>query len=231
MQAKGILSRGLAIMLALALSVTALAGAVYLLGTSQPVMLRLMQRYAPPEAAGLPEAEYPAMAEMITAYLRGERDSFQLVYLVDGTEYLAFHDYEQKHMADCLTLFRLCRTVLFSGLAVSGMLLALLTAQRESRSVRWLRGGLIALLALVSIVAVMAVIDFSSLFILFHKLAFTNDLWLLNPATDMLIRLMPTAFFVTYASLIGLVWLAAMAAAILATILLERSMKNIEEEK
>lgn len=230
MQVKNILSRGLAIMLALTLSVTALAAAVYLLGTSQPVMLRLMQTYAPPEESHLPEAEYPAVAGMITAYLRGERDSFQHVYTVEGAEYLAFHDYEQQHMADCLALFRLCRTAAFTGLAVSAMLLALVTALGESASIRWLRCGLIAVLALVSIVAVLAAVDFESLFILFHEAAFTNDLWLLNPKTDMLIRLMPTEFFVTYASLIGLVWLAVMAAAVAATVPLGRRMKNIEEE-
>lgn len=52
-------------------------------------------------------------------------------------------------------------------------------------------------------------VDFDSLFILFHRLAFTNDLWLLNPETDLLIRLMPTDFFVHYAALIGGSWLAA----------------------
>ena len=207
---KPILHRGLAILLALVLSVMVLAAALYLLGTSQPVMLQLMRTYAPPEATRLPAAEYPAMAEMIAAYLRGEREPFQLTYAVDGTEYLAFHDYEQQHMADCLQLFRLCRTILLGGLALSAALLALVIIWGDACSLRWLRGGLLCVLALVTVVAVLAVVDFDSLFILFHKVAFTNDLWLLDPRTDLLIRLMPIGFFISYAAIIGGIWLLVM---------------------
>ena len=38
------------------------------------------------------------------------------------------------------------------------------------------------------------------IFWFFHQIAFTNDLWLLNPATDLLAALMPIEFFVWYAS-------------------------------
>ena len=37
--------------------------------------------------------------------------------------------------------------------------------------------------------------NFDSLFTVFHRLLFTNDGWLLDARTDMLIRLMPTSFF------------------------------------
>ena len=37
--------------------------------------------------------------------------------------------------------------------------------------------------------------SFDSLFTAFHHLAFTNDLWLMDARTDMLIRLMPETFF------------------------------------
>ena len=35
------------------------------------------------------------------------------------------------------------------------------------------------------------------MFVGLHRLIFTNDNWLLNPATDMLIRMMPQALFET----------------------------------
>ena len=41
-----------------------------------------------------------------------------------------------------------------------------------------------------------AVIDFDGLFVTFHRLAFRNDYWLLNPRTDLLIRLMPQEMFI-----------------------------------
>ena len=38
--------------------------------------------------------------------------------------------------------------------------------------------------------------DFSKYFIIFHKIFFTNDLWILDPATDLLINIVPEPFFV-----------------------------------
>ena len=37
-----------------------------------------------------------------------------------------------------------------------------------------------------------------------------RDRWLLNPQTDLLIRLMPTQLFIDYAQIIGIVWAALM---------------------
>ena len=53
-----------------------------------------------------------------------------------------------------------------------------------------------------------ALIDFDGLFVTFHRIAFTNDGWLLNPRTDLLIRLMPESFFIRL-GLIGASWAIA----------------------
>ena len=71
-------------------------------------------------------------------------------------------------------------------------------------------GGCLAVLAALTAAAVWAAVDFDSLFILFHKLSFTNDLWLLDPQTDLLIRLMPTEFFIHYAAILGGTWLGTL---------------------
>ncbi len=53
---------------------------------------------------------------------------------------------------------------------------------------------------------------FERLFTTFHQVFFTNDLWLLDPGQDIVIGLMPLAFFM-WASKVGLglyfVWLVA----------------------
>ena len=41
----------------------------------------------------------------------------------------------------------------------------------------------------------LALVDFSELFLQFHLISFTNDLWLLDPQRDNLIRLFPQGFF------------------------------------
>lgn len=216
MMKRGLLSAALA----LAVSLILLAASVYLLGTNDALMYRLMERHAPPQATGLPAAEYPGVVQMITGYLRGETAQFQYTYALGSAECRAFNEKEQRHMADVQGLFHLARRVLvFGGMALLPLLG--LSLWRGGRSLlRGIRNGLTVVLALVGIVAIWAAADFDSLFILFHQMAFTNDLWWLDPRTDLLIRLMPTDFFVSYAALIGGVWATAMGLAALMTHLL-----------
>lgn len=192
---------------ALLLCVAMLAAVVYGAGTSVGIMEALMRRYAPPEETGLPAEQYAPMARMITAYLKGEGD-FQLVYSVRGAEIVAFNAREQAHMADVQELFRLCGSVSLGSalLTLAGWLIA----HRESAFWRIVRRAVCCVLAYVACLTLLATVDFDSLFILFHRIAFTNDLWLLDPRTDLLIRLMPIGFFISYAAIIGGVWLAGM---------------------
>ena len=55
--------------------------------------------------------------------------------------------------------------------------------------------GFGAAVAIGLVLLVWGLISFDSLFTAFHHLAFTNDLWLMDARTDMLIRLMPETFF------------------------------------
>ncbi len=206
---KRVICRALAVLQALSIALLCLTVVVRDMGTSPQVMLHMMRRYAPPAETGLPADEYPAMAEMITAYLKGEAETFQYVYTVDGDEYLAFHSYEQQHMRDVKALFDLCERAFAVLFLLSVFLLIPAVMMMDIRRyMRWLLCCVLAVIAAVAALAVWAAIDFDSLFVLFHKLAFTNDLWLLNPRTDMLIRLMPTEFFVAYAAALGGAWLA-----------------------
>ena len=80
---------------------------------------------------------------------------------------------------------------------------------RRPGSVRRRRGGIRAsgigyllgellLIIAVGIVVVLAMQDFDAVFIKFHQIFFTNDLWLLN-ADDMLILMVPEPFFAGFA--------------------------------
>ena len=55
--------------------------------------------------------------------------------------------------------------------------------------------GSLILTVPLAIFALWAAVDFSSAFNFFHRILFTNDLWLLNPETDLLIRICPSSMF------------------------------------
>ena len=213
----------LSILLALLLSVSLLAAAIYLPATADWLMHPLMEHFAPSKDTGLPAEEYAPVVTMITGYLSGGNHAFQHIFTMDGTEYAAFNQKEQQHMADVQDLFHLCRA---GGWACLGVMIALSAILR--RNILWqvFRRTLIAILGIVTAVIVLACIDFNSLFVLFHKVAFTNDLWLLDPHTDLLIRLMPLEFFISYAAIIGGCWLLGMVIALAGSILLQRFRKK-----
>ena len=198
-------------------------------GSSAELMLSLMRTEAPPEAAGLPEEEYPGMAAMITGYLSGAADVFQYTYTdAEGREVVCFHEKEQTHMADCRALFVLDRQVLFVSVALAlltGIGAALLRPGRGSAA-RGAACGIGAVLAALLAAFLWALADFDAAFVAFHRLAFTNALWLMDPRTDMIIRLMPETFFMKYALMVGLTWLAAMAAGLVISLIRLRGRKR-----
>ena len=212
-KAKRILAALCGVMMALAGALAVLTAVINGLGASQGMMLALMRRHAPPSATGLPEEHYAPMAAMITGYLAGETDTFQYTF-TDAEERRidCFHDYEQQHMADCRALFILDRAVMAASTLLLIPLGLAAWALRPFRA--WLAAGFrdgcgAALMAALALAAWGAA-DFDSLFVLFHRLSFDNGLWLLNPQTDLLIRLMPTPLFVGYAAILGGTWLGAL---------------------
>jgi len=67
--------------------------------------------------------------------------------------------------------------------------------------------GFGAFFAVIGAIALLLVSDFNRYFTLFHEIFFNNDLWLLNPATDLMINLVPEQFFFDTAITIGLIFL------------------------
>ena len=222
---KRIFSTLTGLLLALSLSVTALAGILWVLGTSDEIMLPMMRHYAPSESTGLPDEEYPFMTGMITGYMSGKITYFSRQYAIYDVRY-PFSDQELAHMDDCRALFVLDKTVLIVAGVLSLALLAAAILQRDRRVWRWCAIGFGAMIAMVALVAAAAIIDFDRLFVLFHRLSFTNDLWMLNPQTDIIIRLMPTSFFMAYASILGVSWLLLMALMLTGAVILHKRGKK-----
>lgn len=177
-------------------------------GTGAALMTQMFLRHAPAEETGLPEEAYPDMAAMITGYLSGDVDTFQYTLMgADGTAHPLFHDYEQQHMADCRALFVLERQVMLLSLCgLVALTAALLLLRRGRAAARGFAAGAGLVLLAVVALGVWGCVDFTGLFLLFHRLSFDNRLWMLNPATDLLIRLMPQSFFIHYAAVIGVLW-------------------------
>lgn len=190
-----------------------LTGSLLSLSLSQAVMENRFEACSRGEELGPLRDQYGEIASMVTDYLDGKTDIFQYTFSWQGNTYEAFHDNEQRHMADVRQLFSLCRTVTTvcttAGMCCFIVLLSL-KAGRILRKIFLVGAPVFTALALGA--AIWAALDFDGFFIAFHRLLFTNELWLLNPATDCLILLMPTEFFVSYAALTLILFLFFTAA-------------------
>ena len=215
---------------ALFLLLSLLCGTILTVGGSAKYMNSQFLRHAAPGITGLDAAEYPALAMRITAYLSGRSDTFQTTLSVHGQMREAFSEKEITHMQDVKNLFALCKTLLVVSIAYILFWTALLLGERRilpylTARTYLITGACVAVLGLS--LAIWAAIDFHTLFTLFHKVFFTNNLWQLNPKQDLLLQLMPTGFFVDYAARIGLLWLCgAVTFAIAAFITLKKRKQH-----
>ena len=111
---------------------------------------------------------------------------------------------EQQHMRDVRDLIVLADRISQASAFVAALLVvaaAWTGAGLAHRATTGLLGVLAGMGALVLVAGAfllaMNTAGFERLFVLMHETLFTNDLWLLNPSTDILIRMMPQPLFET----------------------------------
>ena len=203
------------IVLAWAVILFTVAAAVCGIAGNGGLLASEMLRNAPPEVTGLPEKEYGAVGRMTADYLSGRTEVFQHTFSDETSAiYQCFQPHEADHMADCRKLIRLAE-ILRLGFGVLGMVIVfegLMVPDRRKGIARGVITGLMSAGIIGMVLLIWGLIDFDGLFTAFHRIAFTNDGWLLDPRTDLLIRLMPTELFVRLAVRI-LLWVTAAAAA------------------
>lgn len=151
------------------------------------------------QSTGMSDEELIRVTEELLNYLRDERDDLVITAVIDGESRPVFNEREIAHMVDVKDLFlggvnlRIISAVCF---AVSLLLLYLL-AKKDlwgylAHSFLWVF-GVVFLFGIVLFVLMYK--DFTPVWDQFHYIFFTNDLWQLDPRTDILIRIVPEQFF------------------------------------
>lgn len=109
---------------------------------------------------------------------------------------------EQLHMRDVHALIGLARRgyQLFIPMAAALAVTIAWTGARIRRKHRVVLLGAacglgVLVVGALGLALALRVVGFEALFVGMHRVLFTNDLWLLNPETDVLIRMMPQTLF------------------------------------
>lgn len=132
-------------------------------------------------------------------YLQDRREDIQVDITTYGISAPAFNERESLHMIDVKNLYQFAlriRTVACILLIVS---ILYLIYEKRKEALEMLAKGYtqtaIACICFILLLGLWAAVDFTSLWESFHHLFFSNDLWLLNPRTDLMINMFPEAFF------------------------------------
>ena len=191
-------------------------------GTDGELYYRLQTEAGVLPSAVVSDADLRAIDGELAKYLAGQPNELVLpldnapgeytVYtaVVNGELTPVFNEKEMAHLQDCRHLFDLLRKVrrrLIPWVVLLVVGGAYLLQNRRTARKAALLSPLILLVPLGAF-ALWAVIDFDGAFTFFHRVLFSNDLWLLDPRTDLLIRICPESMFMTMGSMIALRGLA-----------------------
>jgi integral membrane protein (TIGR01906 family) len=174
--------------------------------------LRLYQdgfeKYNVSQTTGLDETELTKAASGLISYFSSDEDYISLTVIKNGEPFELFNQREIAHLKDVKALVKLNFRLLLGTAIYVGVFAGMCLFWRKRRYRRQLVrgtfiGSIITLGMIVALGIGSAVADFNQLFLQFHFLAFTNELWMLDPTRDYLIMLFPEGFWFDAALLMG----------------------------
>ena len=148
------------------------------------------------EETGLQRAELNAVALDLIDYMKGKNDALTVKVHING-EYLPFfNEREILHMEDVRTLFIYAYSGVALCLVFFSCLIAWALIKKNANVAYYTANSMICILIACVLLTVFIAFNFERSFIYFHKIFFNNDLWILDPDTDMLINIVPIGFFI-----------------------------------
>ena len=157
--------------------------------------------------------EVMQVTKEMMSYLRGNRADLVVETIVNGEERDFFNDREKVHMIDVKNLFVGGMWFRRSAILILVITFLLLIKTKADWKRLLPKSFLITIGSFVGITlaaGILFITDFHRYFMIFHEIFFTNDLWLLDPTTDLLIRMLPEGFFLDMVKRIGLIFLILM---------------------
>lgn len=171
------------------------------------------------------------VTEEMMAYLRGNREELSVITTVEGEEQDFFNEQDRFHMWEVQGLFLGgLKLRMGAGIVLAVSLLALFFMKEERlktlcRSYQIVLGAFAVLLAGLGI---WVAVDFNAVFTKFHGIFFDNDLWIFDPATDYMIRMLPEGLFYDFVIRIGGMFVAGLFILLVLSIV---ALKKIHKKK
>ncbi|MBD5559096.1 MAG: TIGR01906 family membrane protein [Clostridia bacterium] len=160
---------------------------------------------------GVSEETLDEATGVLLDYLQDRRDDLSLQVETSAGQREYYNEREKLHMVDVKSLNLGAVTFMWIALAAGGTLLgaSFAAAHEKWRVCRACFFAVLGVLAAFFLIGAAAAADFTSFWITFHKVFFTNDLWTFDPRSSLLIRMFEEQFFFDLVARILLWFLAA----------------------
>lgn len=146
--------------------------------------------------------------ERIIGYLNYRYDDLEFGVNEDDPTTI-MREIEIRHMVDVKNLYTMLRIAAVASLAIGGALITYLYHKNKKLLVDTFKSIHRGPIIFSALLASAFIIDFNTAFRVFHELFFTNDDWLLY-YDDVLILLLPTAFWMVSAFIILILFVATL---------------------
>ena len=170
---------------------------------------RGFRQYDAPETTGVGLDDLDRAATEMVEYFHDDAADLRIIVTDDGQEVSLFSTREIDHMRDVKTLIRAVYRLNEISLAYILSYIAAVYLWSRERSLRWLaREAILGVgVGVTMLIAVggFAVTGFDAAWTKFHEIAFSNDLWQLDPSRDHLIQMFPEPFWQEATYLVGIV--------------------------
>lgn len=162
------------------------------------------EKYEIAASIGMNTQDLLTVTNEMMLYLKDGRDNLNIETTVEGKSREFFNEKEKAHMVDVKALFLAGIMLRRICIAVVGLCILMLAKEKQMNKLwRFFRIGVILFICVgIGLTAVIS-INFFEAFQVFHKIFFRNQLWILDPNTDLLINIVPQPFFVDTAIRIG----------------------------
>lgn len=168
--------------------------------TDRDLMLQGFRDNGVAATTRLDDRQLGLVADAFVRYFQAPPGLMEVQVQVDGQPRPLFNDRELRHMQDVQALVQtFLRLQVIAGVVVAARLAWALAVEKSGATLgRDMLLSALFVVGLVVLVGVLALVDFTALWTAFHRVAFRNNLWLLDPRTDYLIMLFPEPAWYTY---------------------------------
>ncbi|MDR1558879.1 MAG: TIGR01906 family membrane protein [Clostridiales bacterium] len=182
-------------------------------------------KYNIPAHIQVPRDELMTVTRRLIVYMKGEAPDLVVEAGVAGERREFFNQREKDHMVDVKNLITgglLIRNIAAAVIVVSLIALCLLRLKFLKLFARAVRSVFIVFLIIASALIAVIASNFDRAFTVFHELFFNNDLWILNPDTDLLVNIVPLGFFMDISATVGAIFAGLCLAVIAVSIIYNR---------